>query len=167
MRSRHRPIFPGSHPPSIFGTDELNYCVRDGNRWDLIAISTGLDKGQSLFKTPLRIIILPHLQKLVKSVQKIPSLSKTRRDFKHHTAFHPRSFLIYPFFGHDRLGCPIQLKQDHELLSANLLWAFCKNMPPLGEKSIKQQSAQGIKLVFMQPKQICSQRVDTSQTPML
>ena len=46
MRSRHRPIFPGSHPPSIFGTDELNYCVRDGNRWDLIAISTGLGKGQ-------------------------------------------------------------------------------------------------------------------------
>ena len=35
----------------------------------------------------------------------------------------------------------------------------------LGEKSIKQQSAQGIKLVFMQPKQICSQRVDTSQPP--
>ena len=44
MRSRHRHIFPGSHPPSIFGTDELNYCVRDGNRWDLIAIGTG--KGQ-------------------------------------------------------------------------------------------------------------------------
>ena len=38
---RHRPIFPGSHPPSIFGTDELNFCVRNGNRWDLIAIGTG------------------------------------------------------------------------------------------------------------------------------
>ena len=25
------PIFPGGHPPSIFGTSELNYRVRDGN----------------------------------------------------------------------------------------------------------------------------------------
>ena len=35
----------------------------------------------------------------------------------------------------------------------------------LGEKSIKQQSAQGIKLVFMQPKQIYVKRVDTSKPP--
>ena len=34
------PIFPGSHPPSIVGACELNFCVRDGNRWDLIAINT-------------------------------------------------------------------------------------------------------------------------------
>ena len=34
------PIFPGSHPPSIVGADELNFCVRDGNRWTLIAINT-------------------------------------------------------------------------------------------------------------------------------
>ena len=39
-RSWHRPIFPGSHPPSIFGTAELNFCVRDGNRWDLSVIYT-------------------------------------------------------------------------------------------------------------------------------
>ena len=36
------PIFPGSHPPSIVGADELNFCVRDGNRWTLIAINTNL-----------------------------------------------------------------------------------------------------------------------------
>ena len=43
----HCSIFPGSHPPSIFDTDELNYCVRNGNRWDLIAINTDyLIKGQ-------------------------------------------------------------------------------------------------------------------------
>ena len=24
------PIFPGSHPPSIVGVHELNFCVRDG-----------------------------------------------------------------------------------------------------------------------------------------
>ena len=37
---RHRSIFPGSHPPSIFDTDELNFCVRNGNRWILIASNT-------------------------------------------------------------------------------------------------------------------------------
>ena len=34
------PIFPGSHPPSIVGVHELNFCVRDGNRWTLVPIST-------------------------------------------------------------------------------------------------------------------------------
>ena len=34
------PIFPCSHPQSIFGADELNFCVRDGNRWTLAAINT-------------------------------------------------------------------------------------------------------------------------------
>ena len=33
-------IFPGSHPPSIVDAYELNFCVRDGNRWTLIAINT-------------------------------------------------------------------------------------------------------------------------------
>ncbi len=35
-----RPTFPGSFPPSIISANELNYCVRDGNRCDLIAIIT-------------------------------------------------------------------------------------------------------------------------------
>ncbi len=34
------PIFPAGHPASIVGADELNFCVRDGNRWTLIAINT-------------------------------------------------------------------------------------------------------------------------------
>ena len=34
------PIFPGSRPPSIVGTRELNFCVRDGNRWTLTVINT-------------------------------------------------------------------------------------------------------------------------------
>ena len=33
------PIFPASHPASIVGADELNFCVRDGNRWTLTAIN--------------------------------------------------------------------------------------------------------------------------------
>ena len=34
------PIFPGSRPPSIVGAHELNFCVRDGNRWTLMTINT-------------------------------------------------------------------------------------------------------------------------------
>ena len=34
------PIFPGRFQPSIFGVDELNYRVRDGNGWTLITINT-------------------------------------------------------------------------------------------------------------------------------
>ena len=36
------PIFPASHPASIVGADELNFCVRDGNRWTPVAINTNL-----------------------------------------------------------------------------------------------------------------------------
>ena len=34
------PIFPVSHPTSIFGACELNFRVRDGNGWTLALIST-------------------------------------------------------------------------------------------------------------------------------
>ena len=34
------PILPGRFQPSTFGVYELNYCVRDGNRWFLVAIVT-------------------------------------------------------------------------------------------------------------------------------
>ena len=39
--NRQRPILPGRVQPSTFGTEELNYCVRYGNRWDLSVITTG------------------------------------------------------------------------------------------------------------------------------
>ena len=41
------PIFPGSHPPSIVGVHELNFCVRDGNRWTLMTINTNYADGLS------------------------------------------------------------------------------------------------------------------------
>ena len=34
------PIFPGRRQPSIFGANELNFRVRDGNGWTLTAINT-------------------------------------------------------------------------------------------------------------------------------
>ena len=33
-------IFPARRQASIFSVDELNFCVRHGNRWNLIAIVT-------------------------------------------------------------------------------------------------------------------------------
>ena len=38
---RQRSIFPGSHPPSIIDVKELNFRVRNGNGWILLAIVTG------------------------------------------------------------------------------------------------------------------------------
>ena len=39
-KCRHSPIFPRRRHLSIFGVYELNFCVRNGNRWNLIAICT-------------------------------------------------------------------------------------------------------------------------------
>ena len=33
-------IFPSSRPLSIVSVHELNFCVRDGNRWTLMTINT-------------------------------------------------------------------------------------------------------------------------------
>ena len=38
-----RLMFPGSHPPSIFSAEKLNFCVRYGYRCDLLAIATKCD----------------------------------------------------------------------------------------------------------------------------
>ena len=47
--NRQRPILPGRVQPSTFGTGELNYCVRYGNRWDLSVITTGKISGRVSF----------------------------------------------------------------------------------------------------------------------
>ena len=49
------PIFPGRLQPSIVSRNELNYCVRNGNRWTLTLISTnfmlsGLTGKQTNYK---------------------------------------------------------------------------------------------------------------------
>ena len=40
IKCRHLPIFPVRRQTSIFGACELNYCVRNENRWTLAAINT-------------------------------------------------------------------------------------------------------------------------------
>ena len=59
----HSPIFPGSHPPSIFGTDELNFRVRDGNGWTLIVIDTnyGTPSGTRTLDTLIKSQVLYQL----------------------------------------------------------------------------------------------------------
>ena len=40
---QQQPIFPNRDQLSIFGASELNFCVRNENRWDLSAIVTTMD----------------------------------------------------------------------------------------------------------------------------
>ena len=43
--SRRLPIFTRRFQRTIFGTSELNFCVRNGNRWNLTVIDTGHSHG--------------------------------------------------------------------------------------------------------------------------
>ena len=38
---RRRPTLPGRVQPSTIGAEGLNFCVRNGNRWNPFAIATG------------------------------------------------------------------------------------------------------------------------------
>ena len=40
MKCWHLPIVPGRRQPSIVGTSELNFRVRNGNGWTLTVINT-------------------------------------------------------------------------------------------------------------------------------
>ena len=58
--NRQLPILPGRLQPSTFGVYVLNYCVRNGNRWDHIAIITGYSIGSMYLQnyTETRIILV-------------------------------------------------------------------------------------------------------------
>ena len=50
---RQRPTLPGRVQPSTIGAEGLNFCVRDGNRWNPFAITTGnLFSRSSLSRYP-------------------------------------------------------------------------------------------------------------------
>ena len=49
MEIRQRLIFPARLQTSIFSAEGLNFCVRNGNRWNPFAIATG--NCISLFRT--------------------------------------------------------------------------------------------------------------------
>ena len=79
------PIFPGSRPPSIVGANELNFCVRDGNRWTLIAINTNYIRYIDLFGCNSDILartseFVKHLFKIIlKAFKEIPLSQKILR----------------------------------------------------------------------------------------
>ena len=52
---RQLPILPDLGWSSTFGVDELNFCVRNGNRWILVAIITGMAPLVGLEPTTLRL----------------------------------------------------------------------------------------------------------------
>ena len=52
---RQRPILPSGVPLSTFGASKLNFCVRNGNRWILTAIITGMAPLVGLEPTTLRL----------------------------------------------------------------------------------------------------------------
>ena len=52
----HQPIVPGRLQPSIVGTSELNFCVRNGNRWTLVVINTNYFVSASSDG----LVIIPH-----------------------------------------------------------------------------------------------------------
>ena len=58
------PTFPGRFQPSIIGDEELNYCVRDGNRCNIFAIATSFscsmifDFSSIIFAICLRYLYL-------------------------------------------------------------------------------------------------------------
>ena len=60
MKCWRIPIFPGRHQPSIVGTSELNYRVRNGNGWTLTVKNTNYfiyENKHSLVITQLRKMV--------------------------------------------------------------------------------------------------------------
>ena len=51
------PILAVSHPTTIVGGIELNFCVRDGNRWTLDPINTNFSSIQASFCEPCSIYV--------------------------------------------------------------------------------------------------------------
>ena len=53
------PILPGRCQPSIVSRDELNYCVRNGNGWTLILISTNYCHLVSQINKHYKLVFAP------------------------------------------------------------------------------------------------------------
>ena len=91
---QRRPIFPGSFPPSIFGTNELNFRVRNGNGWTLIVKDTDycIESGYGSRRAPL-IPISDRRRPQTFPTQ--PTSAAGRTSVPPASAFRPRS-MSYP-----------------------------------------------------------------------
>ena len=75
------PIFTASRPATIVGADELNFCVRDGNRWTLIAINTNYLIGctlktEHILISMIRLFVQPSLLPSCRSSFRLISISQ-------------------------------------------------------------------------------------------
>ena len=58
------PIFTARHQATIVGVSELNFCVRDGNRWTLTTINTNSHRmafHHPLYKALSGLLNVPHI----------------------------------------------------------------------------------------------------------
>ena len=73
-------IFPASHPASIVDELELNFCVRDGNRWTLKPISTNYLgctlKTEHQSETTLEGLVEPAFYQNCRSSPRLISISQ-------------------------------------------------------------------------------------------
>ena len=93
------PIFPCSHPQSIVGEGELNFCVRDGNRWTLTPINTNFVDAKSALLRFRRSLTRP------RKLRPLPCVSS-----QNHKRFAGLRFC--------RSGCT--LKTEHEFLTLKM-----------------------------------------------
>ena len=89
---RQLAILPDLGWSSTFAVDELNFCVRNGNRWILVAIITGMaplvgleatKKFQKCLILAYFCPILPHFQRKIKPCAKrVPKHTTSDSDLK-------------------------------------------------------------------------------------
>ena len=60
---RRRPTLPDRYQSSTIGTEELNFCVRYGNRWNLFVIATG--NGELFSSAPWQLHSLLRFRNLL------------------------------------------------------------------------------------------------------
>ena len=75
---RQLAILPDLGWSSTFAVDELNFCVRNGNRWILIAISTDLNGDPWENRTPDYAVRGRRLSRLTNGPYGAPSGTRTR-----------------------------------------------------------------------------------------
>ena len=91
------PIFPCRRQQSIFGAKELNFCVRDGNRWDLFAIVTAMVYFRRIAPSLISFDIIYNLMYISYLLFVSPSIILTADLQLHRTFLVPYCFSLAKF----------------------------------------------------------------------
>ena len=123
----HRPIFPGRFQPSIFGTDELNFCVRNGNRWTLTAIGTnflryGLPPSLYIKQVSLSYAIIFIFLKMVTRTRFELVLPAWEAGVLGHLTNGPRLHLSVFTLGANKNGAPSGTRTRDTLIKSQVLY---------------------------------------------